>query len=228
MHQHFIYIRNNLYRLWKVRYFILILLSLFLLNLISNSQSLEVSWQYFSADNNASIIENSHWLFFYLTPVLLPFNFFGQLLSQLPPSVYVRMKEPTKLFGLTFLIMASYILVYIMLIILVLTFLGEPSSITDTWQVTYLVINLFLTLMGLLSLETAGYCLGMGQVGLAVTLALLIYSFYSNQPFKWAMTQPFEEISWKRLLLRFLIMLLMVGLCYIIYCFLPRIRKGDA
>ncbi len=217
------YLRMNLYRLFQLRYFIGILIFIYLLSIVSFMIDKGDGWAYFSIHDKNVLSNNMNWLSFYVFPLLIPFNFFGQVLVQDNPFDFIRIRHPKILFLLSVACMGVYVSLYVFLSILIAIFF-QVDNVMSLTDILSLFIHLLLSIWGMLSLQVAIHCLGFNVLGLVFNLAIIVHSFYSRMNFTWIITQPFTQLTVDSLLVRLFILLLMIGLTYIVYSYLPRLK----
>lgn len=217
------YLRMNLYRLFQLRYFIGILILIYLLTIVSFMIDKGDAWAYFAIHDQNVLSNNMNWLSFYVFPLLIPFNFFGQVLIQDNPFDFVRIRHPKILFLLSFAWVGIYVSLYVFTSILIAFFLQVDKVVTLTYILS-LFIHLLLSIWGMLSLQVAIHCLGFSVLGLVLNLGIIVHSFYSQFDFTWIMTDPFTQMTIASLLGRLLILLLIIGLTYTVYNYLPRLK----
>ncbi|GAB7231198.1 hypothetical protein [Facklamia hominis] len=217
------YLRMNLYRLFQLRYFIGVLLIIYLLTMVSFMIDKGDAWAYFAIHDKNVLSNNMNWLSFYVFPLLIPFNFFGQVLVQDNPFDFIRIRHPKILFLLSVACMGVYVSLYVFLSIL-LAFFFQVDNVMPLTDIISLFIHLLLSIWGMLSLQVAIHCLGFSVLGLVLNLGIIVHSFYSQFDFTWIMTDPFTQMTVASLLGRLLILLLIIGLTYTVYNYLPRLK----
>ncbi len=173
------YLRMNLYRLFQLRYFIDILIFIYLLSIVSFMIDKGDAWAYFAIHDQNVLSNNMNWLSFYVFPLLIPFNFFGQVLVQDNPFDFIRIRHPKILFLLSVACMGVYVSLYVFLPIL-LAFFFQVDNVMSLTDILSLFIHLLLSIWGMLSLQVAIHCLGFNVLGLVFNLGIIVHSFYSQ------------------------------------------------
>ncbi|EKB54791.1 hypothetical protein [Facklamia hominis] len=221
-----IFLRQELYQLFRLRHIIVIMILLFVMNWLAFCLENDSSWGFFSIVDPERLMNNNHWLFLYIFPLILSFNWFGHVIAQQSVWVYIRIRQPRLLWILVILAMVVYIMLYVGILI-VLSLFWQQAYELPLGELVYLGVNLFLTMMGMLLMETLCYCLGLGYLGLGLDLAVLVFSFYTRPEWKWAMPQPYTEEGWRMVLFRGGILLILLILSYLVFTRLSRVRRAN-
>lgn len=199
----------------ETKYIILPLFILYLIQFVMNAIFSEEAILVFSREEGENLFQNIHWLLIYLTPCLLPLNYFNDQLTDLNIFEMVRKDMKGKHFWQVMSSLFIFVMTYCIISILLALILSHTHYPLEAW--TIFLIEFVCVIATLLLIGVIVSLVFRTNISFLIILVMIILSFYADHGAILLPTYPSEMVNFQSLLTRIILLVIALLVTYVIF-----------